>query len=177
MKKENEKTTQHSKSNKSYSKTRPFAKNINDLLTWREYNPGEKFALEVAQNLYEWAQEEDSLDLLDFYHSFGIPRVTWLDWRKKYPKAAYIHQQVKEIIGARRQRLAMYKKNGVNEAVVTKTLHLFHPDWEEAYNQEKEFKRELKLAANDEEKNPVQVVVVKDFPTAPAASSVKDSEE
>lgn len=119
--------------------------NYNDIkqrLAWRTYNPSEKFVDALAQDLYDWAQLEESLDFLDFYHKVGIPRSTCQDWVKRYHNLKAVHEEVKEIIGARRQRLAIFKKYETNPNVLMMTLRKYHPDWQEAFEEEAALKRE-----------------------------------
>jgi len=117
-----------------------------------------------AQAILEWSERDDAWDLLSFYNEAGLLKRTFEKWRTKYEILEDAVDLVKQRIGERRQRKATFKEYEVNLQMVTPTLRFYHPDWQKELDDDKKFKTDLKAIGNDEEKNPVQVIVVKDFP-------------
>jgi hypothetical protein len=157
------KISKHSTLTKTKSKSRqsPY-KDLKEMLSWRQRDPGPKFIAAMCEDYLEWSQKPDSTDLLDFRHEYGIPRRTFDDQMKKYEDLKDTHEFVKEIIGSRRQKMAMYKKYECDPKTLHQTLHFYHPDWRAAVDEERAFKASL----SEKEKNqqPTKVtVVMQDF--------------
>lgn len=107
------------------------------ILSWRERGLTKESKEVLMQEYAEWADNDDSIDYLDFLHGIGVPFNTFCDWYQRNKDLKELHIFVKERIGARRQKLAFFaKKSGVETGAIQKTLRQFHPDWREAYDEE-----------------------------------------
>ena len=129
-----------------------------NALSWRQYNPGKKFIEKLCEEIYEWAKLETSTDFLQFYFSWGIPSQTFHKYRKKNKDLDFIHGLVKEILGWRRQKLATHKKYECNFSVILQTLRMFHPDWAQVHEEDKDFK--LSLSKDEQNQKPTNITVV-----------------
>lgn len=130
---------------------------LQDILSMRDTGHGQKFINGLSEELLSWGKKETSTDMLDFHHSFGIPRSSFHVYLKKYPDLKYVYHLVLEMLGSRRQKLAMYKELGCDAKVILSTLRLYHPDWEQVTQEELSIKRELR---QEEESKLTHVTVV-----------------
>lgn len=153
------KTAKSTTSKKTRSKIRksPY-KDLKDMLSWRNHDPGTKFIEAMCEDYLEWAQKPDSTDLLDFRHSYGIPSRTFADQMKKYDKLRDTHEFVREILGSRRQKMAMYKKYECDPKTIHRTLHIYHPDWRQAVQEENDFR--ASMSAQEKNQAPTKLTVV-----------------
>jgi len=131
------KTINPTKRKKARQKPRGLFTSSSDLMSWRTAKPTKEWIQEFADLLLEWAQQEDALDLIDFYSYHGIPEGTFYDWIDKYESLKVAHKMTMRMLGARKQRLATFKKYGTNENVITRTLFQYHPDWKVSHEEEK----------------------------------------
>lgn len=135
-------------------------KDLKSMLSWRNYDPGTTFIEAMCEDYLDWAQKPDSTDLVDFRHSYGIPSKTFYDQMNKYEKLKDTHEFVKEIIGSRRQKMAMYKKYECDPKTIHRTLHLYHPSWKKAVQEENEFK--ASMSAQEKNQAPTNITVLMD---------------
>jgi hypothetical protein len=146
-----------SKKTRSKSRQSPY-KDLKDMLSWRKHDPGPKFIEAMCQDYLEWSQRLDSTDLLDFRHSYGIPSKTFDDQMKKYEKLKDTHEFVREVVGSRRQKMAMYKKYECDPKTIHRTLHIYHPSWRQAVREENEFR--ASMSEKEKNQNPTKLTVV-----------------
>lgn len=129
-------------------------------LSWRKRTLNKDQIMELCSDMYEWALQPTSVSIADFYNAWGIPRATFYELLKKSEELTYVHGLVKEIIGSRLHKLAMYKDNECNEKTIHRTLHCYHPDWKEVFDAEVALKREL--SKDEVKKKPTHITVVMD---------------
>ena len=140
------------------AKTRTEYNKARDVLSWRTCGLDKTFVERLCDELYEWGKRRTSINLLDFYHSWGMPKQTFHDYMNKHADIKFIHEIVKEMIGSRREKLAMFKKYECNEKTIHRTLHLYHPDWKQVNEEEKDFK--LSLSKDEQNQKPTNFTVV-----------------
>ena len=140
------------------AKTRTGYNEARDALSWRSCGLDKTFVERLCDELYEWGKRGTSISLLDFYHSWGMPKQTFHDYMNKHADIKFIHEIVKEMIGSRREKLAMFKKYECNEKTIHRTLHLYHPDWMQVNEEEKDFK--LSLSKDEQNQKPTNFTVV-----------------
>jgi hypothetical protein len=128
-----------------------------DALAMRDIAFGPEFLNVVCEELLEWGKLDTSTDMLDFYHSYGMPSTTFHAYRNKYADLDHIHSMVKEMVGTRRQKLAVHKLFECDPSTIAKTLRLFHPDWRNAYQEEADLRKEMKAA--DDKTGPTHITV------------------
>jgi len=129
-------------------------------LSWRSRSLNEAQYEELCSAYYEWALKPTSTSITAFCNEWGMVRKTFYDLVRKNKELAYMHGVVKEILGDRLQKLAMYKQNECNEKTIHRTLHLYNPDWKDVYDAEVELKKQL---SKDEAKSkPTNITVVMD---------------
>ena len=119
---------------------------------------GKAFLEKLIKDIKKWSYKGTSFSLKDFYHEWGIPSATFHEYKNRHPKLKEAFLLVKEIIGSRREKLAMFKKYECNEKTIHRTLHLYDPDWKQVNEEEKEFK--LALSRDEENQKPTNFTVV-----------------
>lgn len=146
-----------SKKTRSKNHKSPY-KDLKEMLSWRKHDPGPKFIDAMCKDYLEWSQKPDSTDLLDFRHSYGIPSKTFDDQMKKYENLKDTHEFVREILGSRRQKMAMYKKYECDPKTIHRTLYIYHPDWKQAVQDENAFK--ASLSEKEKNQSPTNITVL-----------------
>ncbi len=135
------KTSHNSTRDKKKAKDFPLFMTPKTILeTWREIDKGEKWVENLCQHQLEWRLKETSIDFIDFYTQYGLSHKTYHNYRKRYDMLKATHEITKEIIGARREKLALYRKYNCDPKTVHMTLRKYHPVWEEVYEENKKDK-------------------------------------
>ncbi len=90
----------------------------------------ESFLESMSQNLMQWAQETESIHLVDWFHESGMPSDTFYEWTNKSPSLKRAHRFAMEALGARRESGAITKK--YDTGAVWKRQYQFGNDYKEA---------------------------------------------
>ena len=109
----------------------------------------------MAEELFEWSQKDNALSLGQFCLERGMTTGVLRKLCKAHEDLEYVYELTKQAIGVRREEMAI-SKNG-DGTVLIKTMHLYHPEWAEMVEQERQFKRELR---REEKLQPTQITVV-----------------
>lgn len=151
-------TKNNSTSRLALAKTSSPYNQIKTAMTWREKGFGESFIEAICDKYLEWAERTDAITPAEFRHQFGIPKQTFKQWKERYATLAAVDEIVREKIGCRREKLAIYKDNDCDPRTLHRTLHLYHPDWSEVVEHEEALRRELN--AKEKEQKPTEITVV-----------------
>lgn len=89
-----------------------------DKLDWRN-----RFCATVM----EWAEREDSLELVDFVLEIRMLRKTFNEWQEKYPDIKEAVDFARLMIGSRKRKGALYRK--YDKDVAFRDMHKYDPDW------------------------------------------------
>ncbi len=119
---------------------------------------GKGFLEKLIKDIKKWSYKGSSFSLKDFYHEWGISSSTFHNYKDRHPELKEAFVLVKEIIGSRREKLAMFKKYECNEKTIHRTLHLYDPDWKKVSEEEEEFK--LSLTKDEQNQKPTNITVV-----------------
>lgn len=138
------------------SKSRVRYHELKNLLSWRQYDPGEDWAYKIGQDLLNYAAQEKSISFLGFYIWYGIPPNSYDRLRKKYKKLRTAHEMAKLMFADRRERLALERVHESRVAMFT--LHKFHPLWKEVVQESVDLRKEL--APKDTNDRPTELTVV-----------------
>ncbi len=79
--------------------------------------------------LFEWASQEDALEIQQFLWKYKIPVQTFYDWKNKYEDINFALQAVKDHIGARRRLGVMHHKLHYQSAY--RDMHMLAFRWAE----------------------------------------------
>lgn len=116
----------------------------------------QSFILRQAIKLKEWADQEDSLRICDFFTAQGYRRRDFYDFITKCQEMEYAHEYALTRIGSRREHGAVTRK--FSDATIHRTLGHYDPVWRE----ETKLLNEARLAVA--EKHESKVVVIERFP-------------
>jgi hypothetical protein len=134
----------------------------------------ESFINNLAKELIEWADKQDSFLLNDFYNPRGYNRERLNKWTLKFPVFGAAFQYAKDMIGARREKKRILETN------CAFTLGGVNSDWKEKEDQLHERKLQL-AAAKDKAQTPtlIQVITKKteDCPEVPHAPKGPDVDQ
>ena len=131
------KTSHPSKKKTFLSFSRATRNDYRSVLSWRERGLNKQCKEVLMQEYSEWADNDESIDYLDFLHGIGVPFNTFCDWYQRNADLKELHIHIKQIIGSRRQKLAFFpKKSGADSGTIRTTLRQFHPDWREIHDED-----------------------------------------
>lgn len=80
-----------------------------------------------VNDMYEWAQKDDSLEIQQFTMKMCMRRQTLYEWANQYPEIKEALCEVRLILASRR-RIGALKKD-FDKEVVFKDLHKLDPEW------------------------------------------------
>jgi len=108
---------------------KPFTfESFTDVFTLKEVAYSEAFIDQMAQDLANWAaNDETALSLTQFFSKRGICRATLYRWIEKYPYMKQAHKFALEVIGARRDVGCLTKK--YDGGYGKETLPLYSEDY------------------------------------------------
>jgi len=118
------------------------------MYSWRERDPGKAFIGRMIESLEGWSQQEESIDMGEFYRYFGMLKDTCDGLRKKYPELEAACKHAVATLGLRRQRLAFFRKYNTNPQQIERTLRFYHHEWKQIYEDE----RSIRLKEKSDEK-------------------------
>lgn len=113
---------------------------------------------------FQWAEKEDSLDIVQFSSSIKLRRCTLYDWANKYADVKEALDEVKLILAGRRRVGAMTRK--YDKDAVYKDMHRYDPEWLEVNRYHADLKKE-------EDKQPTTFVINMPKPTVVSAEEMK----
>lgn len=116
------------------------------------YFPGqEQIRDRLKYTLLAWSADPKTIEYLDFFFKYKIPRKTFMDWVAKYPDLAEAWDMAKLQIASRRMNLALFKK--IDKDLAVRDLHIY----DEEYDGINRYHVSLKTEA--EQQKPVSYVV------------------
>jgi hypothetical protein len=127
------------------------------LDSWRELDPSETFLELLSVELMKWADNEESIRIVDFCHSRGIPRLTLFKWSKKYPKLGVAYRYALDALASHREDGVL--KKGWNPATVHFTMGHYDEVWREEQDRIYDQKKEIALLAKDKVDKPTTIIV------------------
>lgn len=131
MKKTTSNKTPHTNTN---SKTLPKDR------TWYDYMSDESFRFfpgkdewmdRLIYTMHEWADQKDSIEMIDFCREYKISPTTLHGWVEKYPKLKKAYKEVMLVLGSNRYKGIAFKDGALDKAVIFKDQHRYYPDWDE----------------------------------------------
>jgi hypothetical protein len=111
----------------------------------------------IGLELVEWAvNNEDALKIMPFFRERGISTTTVSNWRQKSKLFNEQYEEVKCIIGDRRE-IGMLK-NKYNATGVIRSMPFYDREWKEG----EEWR--ARLNKDDNQQNQIKMVVIEKFP-------------
>lgn len=81
----------------------------------------------LIYSLYEWIENKDNIEVMQFCMEYKIPYTTLKEWINKYPDVKNAYNDIKLMLASRR-RIGVVRKDFDREAVF-KDLHTLDPEW------------------------------------------------
>ncbi len=100
-----------------------------NIHTFQKHPITSNFMIQEALRLKQWAEEDDSLRISDFFDSRGYSRKMFYEWVHKHHEFEIAHEYAMRRIGARRENGALTRKFA--ETTVHKTLGHYDYVWRE----------------------------------------------
>jgi hypothetical protein len=73
------------------------------LNSWKENEASEDFINKLCDEIFNWAQQDDSLTINQFICKYDVSDDAMQLWKKKWPQFAAVYKRVKRILAARRE--------------------------------------------------------------------------
>ncbi len=87
----------------------------------------DKFLDQLAEDLIDWARQEDSLKFILFLDEVGVNDNQFRNWMKRHEKLRMAHEWAIRLLGARREIGAI--KGKYREKPIMHTMHQYDPEW------------------------------------------------
>lgn len=154
--------TENNAKNQSEEKTikQIFLGEYFNIHTFQKHPITSNFILQEARKLKDWADQDDSLRISDFYDLQGYGPDMFYLWVDKYPEMRLSNDYALRRIGSRREGGALTRRFA--ETTIHKTLGHYDNIW----RQEVRLANEARLAIA--EKSESKVVVIERFPSLSA---------
>ena len=138
---------------------------LSENVSWADFMEGDaqrffpgkdQWRRRLIHTLLTWADQEDSLELMQFCVKYKIPYRTFHNWLDRFPDLKEVFDQVKLMLGSRRRVGATHNK--YNLTMILRDLHHYDPGEIDinAYND----KRKL----GESEIAKTQVVIIERYP-------------
>lgn len=94
----------------------------------RQYHATTRRFIEIeSQRLVDWANQDDSLIIQDFYNKGGYSTGQFYDWCEKFPEFKQAHEYAMSMLGSRRELGAMTRK--YDAGTIHRTLGAYSKIW------------------------------------------------
>lgn len=140
------KTTKPTIRKKKPAKNRVWDEEYFDIFTFKVKPVSDIYMEKLAEKMREWAQQDDSLRLEDFYDLSGISPDNFERWYKRSLPLKTIHDYTIRRLASRREIGAL--KNELNVSMVCKTLGHYCKIYDS--EEEKRIKRHEKERSKEE---------------------------
>jgi hypothetical protein len=77
--------------------------------------------------MYEWIENEENIEVMQFCIEYKIPYMTLKDWTAKYPDIDKAYKDIKLMLASRRRVGATKRK--YSESMILKDIHVYDPEW------------------------------------------------
>lgn len=126
----------------------------------KQYHPTTKRFIELeADRLVQWADQEDSLMIQDFWLRAGYSDYSFYNWVDKFPEFKHAHEYAMARLGSRRELGAMTRK--FDPSTIHRTLGAYNKIW-------KQETVALAKMKEDAAANETKVLVIERFPELPS---------
>lgn len=141
--------------------------------TWHDFITNESFLFfpereawrkRFVHTMLQWAEKEDSLELVDFALEMCMRREVIYDWASKWPEVKEGLDLTRLIIGSRRRKGALTRK--YDKEMALRDMHCYDPEWLEINKYHSDMKKE-------EEKQPTTFIINTDKPRVVSREELK----
>lgn len=107
--------------------------------TWHDYMSDESFRFfpgrdewmeRLIHTMYEWADQKNSISVIDFCREYKVPPTTLDGWVAKYPKMKKAYKEILLILGSNRYNGVAFKDGALDKSVIFKDQHRYDPEWD-----------------------------------------------
>jgi len=117
-----------SKSNSTQKEPRYFDTYF-DLFGLRQKPVTDAFIDRLIEKILIWARDKKSMKISSFFYEQGIPMRTINRWSDKHQNLKDVIEDVKYMIGDRRELGAIYRK--FEPGMIRTAMHLYDPEWKD----------------------------------------------
>ena len=147
------KKTKHNTKPKRPAKQSTWLQKRKFAQSWRNKEVSQTFIDELIDKIRDHFFVEDNTCFIKFLTDLGIRFDSFILWCKTHERLEDEYRYILNLIGARREAKAIYKKYNTNPGVITDTLRHYHPFWRKSYDENAELKK-----ATQDDKTVIQYI-------------------
>lgn len=137
-----------------------------DMVGFKQTTLGERAIMEIARKMTIWAKEnKEELKLSTFFLDQGISMRTVNRWCHRYPFFGELFYSAMNIIGDRREKLALYRE--IDGSMVMRTMHMY----DDAYQRSLAWLESIKKVEVGD-KQPI--IIIDKFPSSDLVPELKE---
>ena len=130
--------------------------------SWNEKTVSDTFLEKLCEQMLNHFENTKSICLISWLTDRGIIFQSFLNWTKRHKNLKVAYELVKQKIGCRREKLAIWKKYNTNYGTIISTLRFYHPVWKECFLEAVS----LKLKQSEKGTSETKIVIMEKWPEA-----------
>lgn len=146
-------TTNNSRETKYSGKSESYYEKYLRATSWREIPPSKAMVEMLTRDMMEHVANPSVNKLRPFFLKRFLREQLVVELAQRFPEFAAAYETAKQIIGERREDLAVYKEFNTNPQAILPTLRHYSPDWRKTQDEQEQH----------EEKVGARVVVLEKF--------------
>ena len=137
-----------------------------DMVGFKLTTLGERAIMQIGRGMQDWLKKNpDELKLSTYFHELGISMRTVNRWCHRYPLFDEWFESAMDMMGNRREKLALYHE--IDVSIVMRTMHLYDP----AFKRGIEWMEAIK---NLDTGNKQQIIIIDKYPSSDLVPPLKD---
>ena len=122
--------------------------------------------MQIGREMYVWLEKNpEELKLSTYFHQLGISMRTVNKWCHRYPLFDEWYESAMDIMGNRREKLALHHE--IDVSIVMRTMHLYDPGYKKSLQW-------METIKNQDNGNKQQIVIIDKYPSSDLVPPLKD---
>ncbi len=137
-----------------------------DMVGFKLTTLGERAIMQIGREMYVWLEKNpEELKLSTYFHQLGISMRTVNKWCHRYPLFDEWYESAMDIMGNRREKLALHHE--IDVSIVMRTMHLYDPGYKKSLQW-------METIKNQDNGNKQQIVIIDKYPSSDLVPPLKD---
>ena len=136
-------STKHSRENKYADKSESYYEKYLRATSWREMPPSPAMMERLTADMMEYVANPNTVKLRPFFLERFLREQLVVELCQRFPDFAAAYETAKQIIGERREDLAVYKEYETNPQAILPTLRHYSPDWRKTQNEQDQHEEKI----------------------------------
>ena len=137
-----------------------------EIVGFRESTIGDRAIIEIGRKMIDWVKDNPkALKLSNYFHQQGISMRTANRWCNRIPLFGALYETAMNMIGDRREELALVR--AIDCSMVMRTMHLYDFDYKKSLPW-------LESIKNNDIQNKQQIVIIDRYPSTDQVPPLKE---